>query len=358
MNSMKRFFYLLTPAILSLALLAGCGSSDRKWRDTDVIDGYGRITRNGQQIDVCVCHDQKAVYLYYDDEKHALFDTATLPTDEIYDDDRDWLLGNISFDDFNDDGNSDLRVYLSHSDMSESYIMWLWEDGEGFVYQPDDSRFYYPIVVRDPLYDNEFSIYEGVWLADADNQYDDIYYIEFDRDGIWQLYSGGEAIDDGYLYTLDEGITCVCSYQGGVIDGGYIELDGDQIFITTLDYFSRLVSQDDSYNDDDSGNGDFSWDPELCQRDVSEFEGIWHYDNDLSAETYIIIDGYGNWRYYQRVPGDPEGTEIDCGIFTCSEDEISTYYAESVIYDDVSYRVFEFDEGILIWDEYTYYRMD
>ncbi|MDD6644253.1 MAG: hypothetical protein PUF80_08530 [Firmicutes bacterium] len=79
MKNMKRFFCLLTLALFSLALLAGCGSSGRKWCDTDVIDDYGTITRDGKQIDVCVIHDQKTIYFYYDDmESPNISDTCPL----------------------------------------------------------------------------------------------------------------------------------------------------------------------------------------------------------------------------------------------------------------------------------------
>ena len=88
---MKRIFTLMLALTMCLGL-AACGSLDRKWRDTDEIDAYGTVMRNGAQIDVCVCHDQKAVYLYYNDEKHELFDTAKLPTDEIYDYDKDSVM--------------------------------------------------------------------------------------------------------------------------------------------------------------------------------------------------------------------------------------------------------------------------
>ena len=47
----------------------------------------------------------------------------------------------------------------------------------------------------------------------------------------------------------------------------------------------------------------WSWDSDLCQRNVSEFEGVWYYDGDLSAEMYVVIDGNGDWSYYQRAPG-------------------------------------------------------
>ena len=115
------------------------------------------------------------------------------------------------------------------------------------------------------------------------------------------------------------------------------------------DWNGRLDEDPDSY---------WSWDSDLCQRNVSEFKGIWYYDGDLSAETYIVIDGNGNWSYYQRAPG-AEPAEMDCGVFTYSMDEVSTYYADSTMYDGVSYRVFEVDEDSLVWgDEGVYYMME
>ena len=56
--------------------------------------------------------------------------------------------------------------------------------------------------------------------------------------------------------------------------------------------------------------------------------------------------------------GDAEGTEMDCGTFSYSTDEGSVYYADSAVYDGVSYRMFDLDEGVLAWDEYTYDRME
>ena len=54
-----------------------------------------------------------------------------------------------------------------------------------------------------------------------------------------------------------------------------------------------------------------------------------------------------------------EPAEMDCGIFTYSMDEVSTYYADSTMYDGVSYRVFEVDEDSLAWgDEGVYYLME
>ena len=358
MKNMKRFFCLLTVVLLSFALLAGCASPDSDLPDTDEIDdGYGTVTRNGKHTLVRICHDRKAVYLYNYDEEHKLFDTAEIP-EEIYD--EDWLLSRFSFYDFDDDGNSDLQVYLSHSDMSESYIYWAWVEGEGYVYQWDKSRLYYSIVVRDPDdYDSEdaFSdsiyMYVGVWLSEENDQYDDA-YIEFDWYGNWTLYAAGEIVDEGSIQNETEGGYIYSdSVQDSAINGSRVEVEGDRLYIPNLGSFTHLVSENNS------GNGDPDGEPDLHQRDVAEFEGTWYCDNDPSAETYIIFDADGNWSFYQRAPGDTEGTEMDCGIICCSEEEVSTYYAESIMYDDMYYRVFDLDEDVLSWnDEYTYYRMD
>lgn len=134
-------------------------------------------------------------------------------------------------------------------------------------------------------------------------------------------------------------------------DGGHLTEDDepDPSEDEVPDWNGRLDGDPDSY---------WSWDSDLCQRNVSEFKGIWYYDGDLSAETYIVIDGNGNWSYYQRAPG-AEPAEMDCGVFTYSMDEVSTYYADSTTYAGVSYRVFEMDEDSLVWgDEGVYYLME
>ena len=144
-------------------------------------------------------------------------------------------------------------------------------------------------------------------------------------------------------------------------DDGYKELIMVWFWDTQSAHFvyQPEESRIDEYNvNNGNGNGSYSWDSELCQRNVSEFEGVWYYEGDLSATTYIIIDGYGNWSYFERSAGDPEGTEMDYGTFSYSADEISTYYADSSKYENLSMRVFEFDEGTLIWDDDTYYRME
>ena len=86
------------------------------------------------------------------------------------------------------------------------------------------------------------------------------------------------------------------------------------------------------------------------ENDFSHFEGIWYYDGDLSAETYIVMDASGNWSYYQRAPG-AEPVEMDCGTLTQDADAADIYYAESTMYDGVSHQVFAGDGDVFLWDE-------
>ena len=53
----------------------------------------------------------------------------------------------------------------------------------------------------------------------------------------------------------------------------------------------------------------------------------------------------------------PEATEMDCGTFSYAAEEGSTDYADSAMYDGLSYRVLDFDHDILIRDDYAFYRI-
>ena len=180
---------------------------------------------------------------------------------------------------------------------------------------------------------NDFSEFEGIWLGEANNEYDSM------EDG--QLYSAAY----GY-FNYGEGMENLLYEDGSRLTE---DDESDSSRDEVPEWNGRLSGESDIY---------WSWDSELCQRNVSEFKGIWYYDGDLSAEIYIVIDSNGNWSYYQRAPG-AEPAEMDYGTFSYSTDEVSTYYANSTLYDSVSYRVFEIDENSLAWgDEGVYYKME
>lgn len=193
MKNMKKALCILTLALLSLALLAGCGSSGDKLSDPAAIEAYGILIWDNKLIDVCFTHDQEKIYIYYDDGDYALFETVDLPVERFREGDNDWQISSVETDDLTGNGYSDLYVYISHSDMSESAILWTWNpDKAYYLNQPTNSFFYQS--KEDDQSSIDFSAYEGIWICDEDNMYEDI-YIEIDQEGKWQLYSVDGMVD-------------------------------------------------------------------------------------------------------------------------------------------------------------------
>ena len=215
---------------------------------------------------------------------------------------------------------------------------------------------------------NDFSEFEGIRLGEANNDYDSM---EIDAEGNWTVYLGNEAADYGYLRYEPEW-EALYAYSSLDDSGSRIAMQDGQLYTAAYGYFNPGEDMEYLYYEDTAGDevpawngrldgasdGYWSWDSELCQRNVSEFEGIWYYDGDLSSDAYLWIDDAGNWSWYYRTTGE-EPEEIDCGTFTYSTDEVSTYYADSTMYDGLSYQVFELEEDVLVWgDEGEYYRME
>ena len=236
MNNLKRFFCLLTLVLLSFALLAGCGSSGDKLSDPAAIEAYGILIWDNKLIDVCFTHDQEKIYIYYDDGDYALFETVDLPVERFREGDNDWQISSVETDDLTGNGYSDLYVYISHSDMSESAILWTWNpDKAYYLNQPTNSFFYQS--KEDDQSSIDFSAYEGIWICDEDNMYEDI-YIEIDQEGKWQLYSVDGMVDEGYLYLLGDSGIYVYSYEEGALNGGCVEVEGSRLYIDTAGYFN------------------------------------------------------------------------------------------------------------------------
>ena len=157
---------------------------------------------------------------------------------------------------------------------------------------------------------NDFSDFEGIWLGEANNDYD---YMEFDSDGNWTLYLSGEAVDEGYLRYEPEW-EAIYAYSALDDSGSRIALEDGQLYCAAYGYFNpgegmeylwyedggRLTEDDEPDPSEDEvpdwngrldGDPDsyWSWDSDLCQRNVSEFEGIWYYDG---VNYFALPDGY------------------------------------------------------------------
>ena len=142
--------------------------------------------------------------------------------------------------------DGDDRLYISTC----GYFNYL--DGRGGVWQGDGGSNW------DGEKRVDYSIFEGLWLSDEVNLYPDT-YIQLDAEGNFTLFSGGEEIDNGYLkYEAGEGEIYTYSARGGAIDGGIIQIEGDQLNISTCGYFNYLDGRGGVWQ----GDGGSNWDGE------------------------------------------------------------------------------------------------
>ena len=49
---------------------------------------------------------------------------------------------------------------------------------------------------------------------------------------------------------------------------------------------------------------------------------------------------------------------MDYGTISCSFDDAAVYYADSSQYDGLQFRMYDLNEGVLLWNEDTYYRIE
>ena len=245
-----------------------------------------------------------------------------------------------------------------------------YDDGD---YYDGDNYYYVDTEKEHTVTKVDTNGFAGIYMPE--NEDSDWDYIDVHDDGTFHLY--GKEYDVTGWIGYDEEFDAQYAYNDSDGSGSrFYVTDDERLYFAEYGYFYNTGMDNMWYEDDnvettdentdnsdnadnsDDGNEYYSWNAELYQRNVSELEGIWYYVGELSAETYIVIDGEGNWSYYQRAPGT-EAAEMDYGYLTYSEDEASTYYAVSQLYEGVEFKVFDFDEDEIIWGENgAYYLME
>ena len=134
---------------------------------------------------------------------------------------------------------------------------------------------------------NDFSGFEGIWLGEANNDYDSM---EFDAEATGPLLSG-EVMDDGYLRYEPEW-EAIYAYSNLDDSGSRIDMEDGQLYSAAYGYFNYGEGMEYLWHEDDEpdpsgddvsdwngrldGNPDsyWSWDSDLCQRNVSEFKAF------------------------------------------------------------------------------------
>lgn len=192
----RRPFLTFTLALLFCLSLAACGNSDDvagdDWRTTGMVVGSGTITHDGESVDVLVTVSESSAAFYRDLPEQILFDSVSFPMSIP---DAEQAFNAISFEDMDDDGESDVLVsfILENGDATE--LIWIWDPVERYVFREDLST----VTVSG----SDLSEYVGLWEYQGKNL-----WLRICDDATWEFVNDqDEVIEYGTLWVDEYGIT-------------------------------------------------------------------------------------------------------------------------------------------------------
>ena len=256
---MKKVLALISALALCLSF-AACGNSDDvagdDWRTTGVVVGSGTITHTGEgSVKVLVTIDENSAAFYRDEQNQILFDSVAFPMTIS---DAKESFNDISFDDINGDGESDVCVSFVHAPGESTQMVWLWDAEERYVFREDLS-----MVTTGS--DADITDYIGLWEYGNENL-----WLRINDDSTWEFVNDqDEVIEYGTLWVDEYGITL--HFDGS---GDTLQLDRNGLEINAaMDKGTFLLENGvcsysglgDGYNTDDCyweiiKNGDYTHD--------------------------------------------------------------------------------------------------
>ncbi len=194
----NRWKHIFIP-VLTMAFclsLAACGNSDNvagdDWRTTGMVVGSGTITHDGESVDVLVTVSESSAAFYRDLPEQILFDSVSFPMSIP---DAEQAFNAISFDDINDDGESDVLVSFIHENGDATELIWTWDPVERYVFREDLSTV--------ALSGDDLSEYVGLWEYQGENL-----WLRIREDATWEFVNDqDEVIEYGTLWVDEYGIT-------------------------------------------------------------------------------------------------------------------------------------------------------
>ena len=194
---MKKVLALISALALCLSF-AACGNSDDvagdDWRTTGVVVASGTITHTGEgSVKVLVTIDENSAAFYRDEQNQILFDSVAFPMTIS---DAKESFNDISFDDINGDGESDVCVSFVHAPGESTQMVWLWDAEERYVFREDLS-----MVTTGS--DADITDYIGLWEYGNENL-----WLRINDDSTWEFVNDqDEVIEYGTLWVDEYGIT-------------------------------------------------------------------------------------------------------------------------------------------------------
>ena len=199
----------IVSSALALALclsLAACGNSDdvagEDWRTSGMVAASGTITHDGESVDVLVTVSESSAAFYRDLPEQILFDSVSFPMSIP---DAEQAFNAISFDDMDDDGESDVLVSFIHENGDATELIWIWDPVERYVFREDLSTVALSGVALsgDDLSGDDLSEYVGLWEYQGENL-----WLCIRDDATWEFVNDqDEVIEYGTLWVDEYGIT-------------------------------------------------------------------------------------------------------------------------------------------------------
>ena len=194
----NRWNHIVIP-VLTMALclsLAACGNSDDvagdDWRTTGMVVGSGTITHDGESVDVLVTVSESSAAFYRDLPEQSLFDSVSFPMSIP---DAEQAFNAISFEDMDDDRESDVLVSFIHENGDATELIWIWDPVERYVFREDLST----VTVSG----SDLSEYVGLWEYQGKNL-----WLRIHEDATWEFVNDqDEVIEYGVLWVDEYGIT-------------------------------------------------------------------------------------------------------------------------------------------------------
>lgn len=193
----NRWKHIFIP-VLAMALclsLAACGSGDvtgADWRTTGVVVGSGTITHDGESVDVLVTVSESSAAFYRDLPEQSLFDSVSFPMSIP---DAEQAFNAISFEDMDDDGESDVLVSFIHENGDATELIWIWDPVERYVFREDLSTV--------TLSGGDLSEYVGLWEYQGENL-----WLRIREDATWKFVNDqDDVIEYGTLWVDENGVT-------------------------------------------------------------------------------------------------------------------------------------------------------
>ena len=200
MKNWKKYASLFLTLVLCLSLVA-CGNSDDvagdDWRTTGMVVGSGTITHDGESVDVLVTVSESSAAFYRDLPEQILFDSVSFPMNIP---DAEQAFNAISFDDMDDDGESDVLVSFIHENGDATELIWIWDPVERYVFREDLSTV---AISGGDLSGDDLSEYVGLWEYQGENL-----WLRIHEDATWEFVNDqDEVIEYGVLWVDEYGIT-------------------------------------------------------------------------------------------------------------------------------------------------------